>query len=272
MFGIIGTLMLPVYSEAKTLTAQSGTIDATSLTTSSSRPTITGTAEGVKKVKLVVYREGGERTLHRTKTIRVSHDGTWKSRITRNLSEGTYVVKLVSGTGSKAITLVESELTVTEGDAINSPSAKSKASFLVSSVPLLSGGYVRNGAVIPVSYLQITNTGSESGTMRGFWMTQKGTGKTSLMQALLTVDDSGTVRKEKRNTSKDPLFSGSAGYAPTDLKFSPGEMRLFTIKTEIAASGGAQGDTFTLYVSLIDATGSAHGAFPIAGTTWTLTK
>lgn len=267
---VLGSVILPEPALASTKTLQEGTINSSALETTLSRPTITGTATETNRVKLLVYREGSTKVLYRSRNSKVSSDGTWNVRVSRSLLEGSYTLVLVSGSGSRAVTLDTETLTVSKKHSQSS--AKSKAVFLVSSVPLLSGGSVRNGAVVPVSYLQITNTGSEQGAINGFWLAQKGTAKESLIQALSTVDDSGKVRKEKRNEGTEVLFENAQAFAPTSLVFMPGEMRLFTVKAEVASLGGSEGETIHLQVTSIDSTGNARGNFPIVGAIWTLTK
>ncbi|MEK7602372.1 MAG: hypothetical protein AAB472_02710 [Patescibacteria group bacterium] len=135
-------------------------------------------------------------------------------------------------------------------------------------IPLLSGGTVRAGQTVPVMYLQITNVGSASTIITGFWLTQKGSASPESVVGLSTIDDKGGSRGASEG---DSLFTDYVALAPTDAHFEPGQLRLFTIKAKVASDVTSNiGEGITLVVSDVETSATVEGKFPIQGTTWTI--
>lgn len=254
------------------------TIDAKSLSDTSSKPTITGTASKAKSVQIALYKDG--KSVYKGKTVAVKR-GEWSVTIPKALAKGTYEVRVygprdvadviltsgILGVGVPTLGMVVPPAAPTTG---STTIQKSNTTLSVALIPLLSGGSTRANTTVPVSYLQIKNTGKEAATVTGFWVKQNGTASGQAIAALTTVDDKGGSRGE---SVAAPFKSGMA-FAPTNAELAPGQMRLFTIKAVLGASASAYaGQNLKLDVTGIAAnTINAKGAFPIRGTTWTITN
>jgi hypothetical protein len=141
----------------------------------------------------------------------------------------------------------------------------------VQNVPLLSGGVVHSGQSVPISYLEITNVGTSSAQLSGFWVEQTGSASTDSVIGLSTVDDKGGSRGSAEAAEGSTLFQNGMAFAPTNALFIPGQMRLFTIKAILSPSVMAYvGTQLMINVASIQTTAMVSGNFPIHGTTWTI--
>jgi len=142
----------------------------------------------------------------------------------------------------------------------------------VQSIPLLSGGVIkRTGRAVPISYLQITNVGTEGAVLEGFWVKQNGSASVDAVIGLLTVDDRGGSRGKVGGVEGETPFQQNTAFAPTDAYFKPGQMRLFTIKAELAHDlSSYAGTDLKIDVTGLASAAAIQGNFPIVGTTWTI--
>lgn len=149
--------------------------------------------------------------------------------------------------------------------------ATGTTTLTIQSVPLLSGGVVHAGQSVPISYLEIINIGTSSAQLTGFWVKQNGSASTDSVVGLSTVDDKGGSQGLIRGAEGSALFTNGLAFAPTDTFFSPGQMRLFTIKAILAPDVTAYtGTALMIDVASIQTTATVEGNFPIRGTTWAI--
>ncbi len=222
--------------------------------------TLSGTGVTDKTVKVVLKKEADGQTVYTSKVIKVKN-GKWKVEVAKKISEGIYEISVGEKTGKLDIR--------EKGSSANT--SQPVTTFAVASVPLLAGGVARAGASVPVSYLQITNTGDATTTLKGFWLKQNGNAPTATIIGLSTVDDKGGSRSLVGGVEGQTPFKNGQAFAPTDAVFAPKQMRLFTIKAmisnNIAASVGTQ---LMLDVTSLQVDAQLIGQFPIRGTTWVL--
>jgi hypothetical protein len=230
---------------------------------------ISATGSKEKAVKIVIREEDDGKTVYKSKSIKVKN-GKWKLNISKKIPEGKYEI-LISG---KSAQLTIGEIEEDEADEVQTVAAAPATTFSVNSIPLLAGGIARGGTSVPISYLQITNTGNATATLKGFWVKQNGNAPVGTVIGLSTVDDKGGSRGLNGGIEAATVFTnGQAGlaFAPTDAIFAPKQMRLFTIKAMIAGNiSTAIGTQLMLDVSSLQADANIVGQFPIRGTTWTL--
>ncbi len=252
-----------------TVTARvvTGSINASSLTSSSLKPTLSGTLTGIKTAYITIQKTDSTKKIYTSKLKVVS--GKWTARVSKKLSNGTYDVIVSSTKSATRGVIVRGVLTV-DTEKKNSP--KTATTFAVSSVPLLFGGTARAATAVPVSYLQITNTGKEPASLKGFWIKQNGSAPTESVIGLSTVDDQGGSRSSVGGTEGSLLFKNGSAFVPTDALFEPGQMRLFTIKAILTGNtSNFLGTQLVIDVTALDANASIQeGSFPIRGTTWTI--
>ena len=244
-----------------------GSIDASSLQSRSTKPTLSGTVSGTKTVQIQIRKEGSTKILSTSKVIKVKN-GVWKAKISKKLPNGTYDVTLRGEKGVLLNTITTGVLTI---DTSAKKTASSATTLSVKSVPLLFGGVAKAGTSAPVSYLQITNTGKENATVKGFWIKQNGSAPAQSVIGLSTVDDTGILRESVGGTEGSTPFTKNVAFAPTNAVFLPGQMRLFTIKALITANTSSyRGKQLSIDVTAVDGNASIKGVFPIKGTTWTI--
>ncbi|MFM2330684.1 MAG: hypothetical protein RLZZ26_191 [Candidatus Parcubacteria bacterium] len=143
----------------------------------------------------------------------------------------------------------------------------------VESIPLLSGGVVHAGGLVPISYLQITNVGTAGAMLKGFWIKQDGSALPNAISGFSTVDDKGGSRGVSSGATGSALFLSGLAFASTTAYFAPGQMRLFTIKTLVApVVTDYVGTELKLEVVSIETTAEPQGNFPIQGTTWLIVQ
>lgn len=243
-----------------------GTVSAASLSSHSSKPTLAGTALGVKTVQLKIAQEGSDKTRYTSKTIKVKN-GAWSTRVSKKLSDDFYTVTLFGSKGGSHIVLATSTLAIGQEEVRED---KAATTLVVDLIPLLFGGTARANQAVPVSYLQMTNVGKEPAILRGFWVKQNGSAPAPAVARLTTIDDAGG--SQGASLGAVPFKDGRA-FAPTNALFAPGQMRLFTIKAVVAENVSAYiGTQLMIDVLSLDTNASVKGQFPIRGTTWTIAR
>lgn len=240
------------------------TIDARTLSSKSHTPTLSGTVSDTKTVQLTIQKVGETKKLFVSKTIKVKK-GTWDARVTKKLPFGSYTVTL-SGVKNFALS------SIITSTLVLGTTTKASGTLAVGLIPLLAGGVVSAGMSAPIAYLQMTNTGKENVTLKGFWLKQNGTAEGASIIGLTTVDDRGGSRGYSGGMEGATPFHKGVAYVPTaPTLFAPGELRLFTIKAALTKNISAYiGKQLIVDVTGVDASASIQGTFPIRGTTWTL--
>ncbi len=155
----------------------------------------------------------------------------------------------------------------------NISTSTATTTMVVTFVPLLSGGIAHAGKSVPISYLQITNTGKEIAYLNGFFLQETGSAPDQSIIGLTVVDDRSTPRGAVGGTGASTPFKDGLAFVPvTNEVFAPGQMHLFTIRALLAHD-------ISPYLEkqiVLEVTGIATnaktvlGQFPIHGTTWTI--
>lgn len=263
-FGASAATTVPACANTSTPGAVEISINAASLTSSSHKPSIGGEACGTKTVRLTLQKDDNDKAFFKSKIIKVKKDGTWKTKITKKLKNGVYHVSVAGVKGIARDTVATGTLTIAKNSKSTSTS---KGILAVSSIPLLSGGVAHSNASVPVAYLQITNTGKESVSLKGFNLKQRGSASTASIMNLTTIDDRGG----SQGTSISQPFKKETAFVPTDAIFAPGQTRLFTIRALIGSNTASYSNkTIVLEITSIDSNAPAKGTFPIQGVTWTI--
>lgn len=239
----------------------SGTINQSSLSAKAGKPTISGTAEGAKVIKVTIREHGETKNLFNSKEVKVKK-GKWSVKTTKKLSDGVYDVFVSAGKGSAMNAVASGTLSVGTAE-------KADTTFTVSTVPLLGGGTARAGTSVPVAYLQVRNTGKETAQLRGFWIKQNGSASTDSIIGLTTKDDKGISTGSVGGTEGFAVFKSGQAFAPADATFAPGQMRLFTVRTILSKSAPI-GKQLMIDVTGVDASAAIKTAFPIRGVTYTI--
>lgn len=272
MFALL-SIYMPLTANAARISTTSCAPGATavdildsSLSSTSSKPTISGSAPGAQSIRLVIKKEGSTKTIFKSKVVKVKNC-EWKVKVNKKLSDGKYTITV---TQSKGIGPRVTTDTLTIGQEVTNIST---GRLIVASVPLLSGGTTQPGTTVPISYLQITNIGSEEVFLEGFWVKQNGSAPHQSIIGFSSADDTGTLRKSSGGTEGSLMFSSEGfGFVPADVTFAPGQMRLFTLKATISSNTQlSAGKQLMLDVASIKTNGSTQGLFPIRGTTWSIT-
>lgn len=258
----------PVHA-AITATTITGSINAESLQTNKTKPKLSGTLIGASSVRLKILKENTTKSVFTSKSIRVRNN-TWSTTVSKKIPYGTYDVLLYTTEKGKKKTISTETLTISNDSAPKDvTSNNTNTALVVSSIPLLAPGTTSAGNTVPIAYLQVQNTGTQTAHLKGFWITQNGSAPTSAVIGLTAVDDQGGSRgASERSTT---LFKNGRAFVPTETVFAPGYLRLYTIKAIIADNASQySGSNLKLDVSSIETDAVAKDAFPIRGTTWML--
>ena len=144
-------------------------------------------------------------------------------------------------------------------------------SIRVADVPLLSGGNAFGGMSVPVSYIQVTNTGKNATSLRGFKMTQQGSAPGLSVVGFSIIDDKGGSSGFTGGVVGSTPFVNGSATALSDATLLPGQRKLFTIRAIMASTlSGYRGTQLKLDVSGVETEATVSGTFPIRGTTWVL--
>jgi hypothetical protein len=269
IFGLILVSLIPLSSYAAIQTT--ATIDESSLVQSVSKPYISGTAFGTKKVWITVYKDGETKKYVKSKSIKVK-EGIWKSKISKTLKDGSYKI-VIKKTKNTSKILATGTLIVDKNKKAPVYNNSLTPDLIIGSIPLLFGGTALPGQSVPVSYLQVNNVGKNFVTIKGFIIKQNGSASDGVITELSTVDDKGGSKMSKNVFSGEILFKNGLATAPTDAVIAPGQMKLFTIKASLSNEISANiGKNLMIDVVSIESNGAVKGNFPIRGTTWIISN
>lgn len=236
--------------------------------THKSRLTLSGDAEDVRAVRVLIENEDGKRVF-RSKEVRVKND-EWKIRVTKKLKEGDYTLSLLAPKSMDYEVLATSTLSVTDKKSTKSETkatGKGGAVYM-SKLALLTGGTGTAGASVPVAYIKVGNASKTATTLEGFTLTQNGSASTAAVVGFSTNDDKGGSRA---TIDAKNLFKNGSVFVPLTAILAPGEVRIYTIKALLNGSlGSNSGKSLMLDVTGADTNGSVTTKFPIKGTTWNL--
>jgi hypothetical protein len=239
------------------------------LTSASSKPTLSGTVTGSKTVRLLIYKEDSKKVLFTSKLIKVKK-GTWSTKVTKALPNGTYDVVLIGDTKNVAIHTIGKDL-LTIGEQSGGTTTKSSTTFYAESVPLLSGGTARAGTTVPVVYLQLLNIGKTPGVVTSLTVAQKGTAQTSTVVGFVISDSTTSSIVTVGSAAKPIAYTNGRATIPYVLPMKAGESRLITIKAILAPTVVADvSKKLTFEVRDIATNAIQKATFPIRGVTWTL--
>ena len=242
-------------------------VTKSTLSTLSTKPTISGEAKDTKTVSFEIFKAGTKKPVYESESIKVT-DGEWKHKVTDTLAKGTYSFVLYGSDELKLNTISKQTLTIG-----SSASADTGAStMVVQSIPLLSGGVAKKNQTIALQYLQVLNVGLQPVTVTGIKMKQTGTASTDAVVSLIAVDDTEVHKVQVGNVGQSPFESGEA-LIPITLTIKPKETRLFTLKALMGSDlSDYSGDTLKMVVSGVDSKSTVKGTFPIKGVTWTIAQ
>ena len=249
-----------------TVDVVSGGFATSTLLTASSRSLLSGKAIGAKSVQVKIYKEGTTSVLYTSNVIKVSKNGTWKTKVTKKLKNGTYDVVLLGNKKALLNTIASGTLSV---GTTTSATGKSDTIIVVVPVPLLAGGIARSGATIPLSYLQVVNLGKVSTTIHGFTIKQNGSTNIDAITALTVSDDSKLLHGSVTKNDGSLVFKNGSAVVPIEAVLAPDQMRLFTLKAVLASTLTQYAGT-QLKMDIVGVTTSAllKNTFPVRGVVW----
>lgn len=251
-----------------TIQVVEGTFKSSTLSTSSSKPKISGTASGTKSVQLYVYKEGTTKPLYTSNVIKVKKDA-WSTTVSKKLKNGTYTVVLVGEKNTELNTIATSTLTIGKKATSESVSA---TTFVAQSVPLLLGGTAKPNSSVAISFLQVINIGKTSGVVEGFSVKQTGSASTKAIIGFTISDDRDTTSETIGGSEGTVLFKDGVAVLPLHTTIAAGDMRLFTLKAILSKNASEHiGKQLKLQVSAVDTNGTlSQSTLPIRGVTWTI--
>lgn len=249
-----------------TLNVVDGAIAESSLSTDDTTPKISGNASRTKVVQVTVDDANGDR-VYKSKNLKIKR-GKWEATVSKALPVGTYEVTLYGDPKLKLNTLATSTLSILpKGTTANA------GSLSVSMVPLLMGGNAAAGSSVPVAYVKLVNTSSATTTITGFRLSENGSAPDNVVIGFTTSDDKGGSRTTVGGTEGTTQFKNGIATVPLNATLAPGQLRIFTIKAILSrTSGSSSGTQLMINVAGVVTGAGVKGAFPIRGTTLTLTQ
>lgn len=183
-----------------------------------------------------------------------------------------------SGTYSYTFTRDDEEVTCTANLILQSETLAPEpvatpvtgGALSVSSLPLLTGGTAQAGASVPVAYIRVNNAGLVPASVAGFTLTQNGSAPTDAVIGFATNDDKGGSRATIEASDDEELFDGKSAYIPLAATIPAGQVRIFTIKAQLAQSSSKIGTQLALDLTEVDSSARISANFPVRGTVWTL--
>jgi|CXWK01.1.fsa_nt_gi hypothetical protein len=232
------------------------------------KPTISGTDTDSKKVKISIYKTGETKTFV-SKSVNVKNK-KWKLKFAKKFPEGTYEIKISSQDSLGQTSTLSGTMYVGKATAHQ---VKVLSTLAISPIPLLSGGVVRAGTSVPVSYLQVSNIGQETLLLNSFNLKQNGSAASESVIGLTLIDETDTQRGSVGGVEGFSPFKNNTAVLPANMSFAPGQMRLFTIKATVSSNTNPHvGKHLMLVVDSINTNGFVSGLFPIHGTTWLISN
>lgn len=253
--------LIPVTSEF--------TSDASVLPTKKAK--LAGEVTGATSLRLTVQKQGSTKVEYRSGNLKAK-SGLWAVTLPKKLPLGKYTVTLLGASAVEQNIIATTTLTVSK-TARSGTGGNTKGVLAATFIPLLAGGTTRVGSTVPVSYLQLTNVGTENLTLNGVWLSERGSLQSELISGLSTIDDTNGSRGVAVGTKNDPLFKDDRALIPIpQTLFLPGQMRLLTIQATLGAPiPSAVGTQMKIDVAGVETNGSVRAALPIRGVTWTVT-
>ncbi len=245
-------------------TDESACITEATLTTTRSKPSLSGLANDVSSLRIFVRQDG--KILWRSGIVRVRKSDAWSATVKKKLKDGSYDVSVYEKSNLRE-PLAEGTLNVGKVRTTSSPSS-SAGTISASPIPLLFGGAATRGGKVPVAYVKLVNQGKATTTLEGFTLTQNGTAGASKITEFETADDKGGSRTTVKNEDGE-LFTGKSVFVPLKATLAPGQMRIFTLLA-LVAKDASVGSTLKLDVASVKANASVKGTLPMRGTTWTI--
>lgn len=254
---------------ALTARVVAGDFDEDTLTTTASRTTIKGTAEGTDTVQLTISKKEGSKPLFTSKTLRVKN-GKWASRITKTLAEGEYVVKLLGDKKAKLNVIATDTFTV--GKERKDDTKKSSDTILViENIPLLRGGKTGMNMNAPISYFQAINIGTSAGVVEDVRVKHAGTAPSSAIVGFTVTDDQSLTNVVYLPKDPAALFRDGVATIPIDAVIGARQMRLFTVRALLAPTAFAHyGKQFQLSVAGVDTNAKMRAQLPLPSVWWTI--
>ncbi len=271
---LLGTGILPFGASAAmtvTATKAAATIDAASLTTAKTRPSLTGDATNVKTVRVEIRDASGKR-LFKSKVLKVRNDH-WKVTSSKKLADGTYAVTVYDAKDRKQTTLAQGTLTIGVRGGTSSSATRSSGLISVDALPLLSGGAANMGASVPVAYLKVQNVSGSPVNLEGFTLKQNGSASGDSVIGFSTSDDKGGSRATIGGTEGAKQFKAGLAFVPLAATIESGTVRIFTIKAILSKTATTDlGKQLFLDVTGVTSNGSVKAPNPIRGVAWTLIR
>ena len=244
----------------------SGAFDEDTLITKSTKPRIEGTASGTRHVQVKNYRADKKPSF--TSRLTTVKKGEWDLRITKKLPKDEYRIELLGEKRLLLNTIASGTLAV---GVEPKKETKKDTTLVVAPIPLLAGGIAKAGKSVPISYLQVINIGKVDAEVKGFTIKQNGTASTNAVIGLTAVDDADTFRSEVGGTEGSRVFTDNKATIPANVIIPAGTRKLFTLKAELSSNVIPYlGTQLRLDVTGVDSNASVRNAFPIRGTTWTI--
>lgn len=238
-----------------------GTFDYHSLTTTSLKPSIFGTAAGTKNVQVTLRKDVfDEKPLYASAQIKVKN-GIWKLKIPKKLPDGTYNINLYASKEMKLGYIVSGTLTVTSSGA---------PTIVFASRQQPPARVVKGGGEADIATFSLTNTSKGLATINGAYVKSTGTVDNRAVIGLGAEDDQGGSKGFSGGLEGYSPFKNKLAAVPFTLTLKPNETRVLTLSVGISKNLAPYfGKTLGIEVYGIQTAATVLGG-TVTGTTLTL--
>ncbi len=231
-----------------------------SLTTTKSKPVISGSATGVKAVSITIAKDAFGDPIYTSKDVRVKN-GQWEVKVPKEFSDGTYQVNVYGPKDMLLNYIVTGTLTVTSGGT---------PSLSVSQDRTIADDTASPQEEVPVAYLKIRNGSKGLATFTGVYLQKTGSASDRAFIGLGIGDDIGGASGGRGGVEGYSPFKDGLSYVPTNATLKPGETRIYTITASLSKDAGAYaGKSFTISPTALVTAVKVTG-LPFKGATYTL--
>ena len=241
----------------------SGSLSTKSAVKSKEKITFSGQAEGVSNVMVSIYDALSTTSVYTTKSLSVKNN-RFTFKMPKALPDGRYRIEL-NTTGSQTLVLATSTIMVGKAPLVP------LTTLVLQRIPLLSGGVVKLGRGVAVSYFQVINVGTSPANITGFSFGQIGNAPASTMTGVTVTDELGTARGSSGNMVSGTPFIGTTVNVPLLTTLAPKESRLFTARAVVSTDAASKiGQTISLALLTVSANARVQSVLPVYGVVWTI--
>lgn len=236
-----------------------GTISYASLSSQSSKPTLSGTAKGLSSVRVSIKQDVFSDKPLTSKKVKVKK-GTWELKVPVSLNDGTYSVDLY-GSDDLGLNYIQSgTLTVSAGGK--------PGIVVVTETP--NDTTIALGSTAKIATARITNTSKGIATVSGVWVTLGGNMPPLGVIGLSMKADNGEATGASGMMEGYTPFKTKYASIPGSMTLDPGETRVLTMEAKFSNDPIYKGKKAQIGIYSLATMAEVSGSYTTSGATFTV--